>query len=62
MASAVGDRRYVRLKAHLVGEVKVLSKSTQLVTDCNCVVATRGGEQQEVNGQSVRSLSHRRGI
>jgi len=23
------------------------------VTDCNCVVARRGGEQQEVNDQSV---------
>ena len=42
-----------RLRAHLVGEVQDLSKSTQLETDCNCVVVTRGGEQPEVNDQSV---------
>jgi hypothetical protein len=44
----------VRLRAHLIREVKVLSRSTlQPVTDCNCVAARRGGEQQEVNDQSV---------
>jgi hypothetical protein len=44
----------VRLRAHLVREVKVLSKpALQPVTDCNCVAARRGGEQQEVNDQSV---------
>jgi len=31
------------------------------VTDCNCVVARRGGQQQEVNDQSVRSLPHEGG-
>ena len=44
----------VRLRAHLIREVKVLSRSTlQPVTDCNCVAARRGGEKQEVNDQSV---------
>jgi hypothetical protein len=36
-------------------EVKVLSRQNafQPVTDCNCVAVRRGGEQQEVNDQSV---------
>src|SRR5208282_5236978 len=40
---------YVRLGAHLVGEVKVLSRGIQRrsVTACNCAAARRGGEQQE---------------
>src|SRR5208282_3660407 len=39
----------VRLGAHLVGEVKVLSRGIQRrsVTACNCAAARRGGEQQE---------------
>ena len=46
----------VRLQAHLYREVKVLSRyALQPVTDCNCVAARRGGEQQEVNDQSVGS-------
>jgi hypothetical protein len=44
----------VRLCAYLIREVQVLSRSTlQPVTDCNCVAVRRGGEQQEVNDQSV---------
>jgi hypothetical protein len=44
----------VRLRAYSHREVQVLSRSTlQPVTDCNCVVVRRGGEQQEVNDQSV---------
>lgn len=37
----------------LAGEVKALSKSTQLVTNCNYVVATRGGEP-DVGNPPVR--------
>jgi hypothetical protein len=44
----------VRLRACSHREVQVLSRYTlQPVTDCNCVAARRGGEQQEVNDQSV---------
>jgi len=44
----------VRLRAYSHREVRVLSRITlQPVTDCNCVAARRGGEQQEVNDQSV---------
>ncbi len=44
----------VRLRACLHREVRVLSRITlQPVTDCNCVAVRRGGEQQEVNDQSV---------
>ena len=44
----------VRLRAYSNREVKVLSRSAlQPVTDCNCVAMRRGGEQQEVNDQSV---------
>ena len=44
----------VRLRAHSIREVQVLSRYTlQPVTDCNCVAVKRGGEQQEVNDQSV---------
>jgi hypothetical protein len=45
----------VRLKAHLIGEVKVLSGkyAHQPVAECNCVVVRRGGEQQEANDPSV---------
>ncbi len=49
-----GGRPLVRLRACLHREVQVLSRFTlQPVTDCNCVAARRGGEQQEVNDQSV---------
>ncbi len=35
-------------------EEQVLSRYTlQPVTDCNCVAERRGGEQQEVNDQTV---------
>jgi hypothetical protein len=44
----------VRLRAYSHREVQVLSRpALQPVTDCNCVAARRGGEQQEVNDQSV---------
>jgi len=45
----------VRLKAHVIGEVKVLSgkHAHQPVAECNCVVVRRGGEQQEANDSSV---------
>jgi hypothetical protein len=44
----------VRLCAYSNREVQVLSRYTlQPVTDCNCAAARRGGEQQEVNDQSV---------
>ena len=43
-----------RLRACSHREVRVLSRHTlQPVTDCNRVVVRRGGEQQEVNDQSV---------
>jgi hypothetical protein len=44
----------VRLCAYSNREVQVLSRSTlQPVADCHCVAVRRGGEQQEVNDQSV---------
>ena len=44
----------VRLRAHSIREVQVLSRYTlQTVANCNCVAVKRGGEQQEVNDQSV---------
>jgi hypothetical protein len=44
----------VRLRAYLIREVQVLSRSAlQPVTACNCDAVRRGGEQQEVNDQSV---------
>ena len=47
----------MRLKAQLGwrGE-SPLQVERKPVTDCNCVVVRRGGQQQEVNDQSVRSL------
>ncbi len=44
----------VRLQAHSIREVQVLFRYTlQPVANCNCVAVKRGGEQQEVNDQSV---------
>jgi len=45
----------VRLQTCMVREVQVLSGQNAFrpVTDCNCVVVRRGGEQQEVNDQSA---------
>jgi len=35
------------------GESPLRARALRPVTDCNCVAARRGGEQQEVNDQSV---------
>ena len=44
----------VRLQACRDREVQVLTGLTlRPVTDCNCVAARPGGEQQEVNDQSA---------
>jgi hypothetical protein len=45
----------VRLRAHADSEVRVLTGQNAFrpVTDCNCFAVRQGGEQQEVNDQSV---------
>ena len=48
----------VRLQAHRFSEVQVLSRVIwHSVTESNCVVARRGGEQLEVNDQPVTHVN-----
>jgi hypothetical protein len=56
--SSRGARRLVRLQLHRICEVKVLAGVFwHPVTKSNCVAARRGGEQLEVNDQSVTQVN-----
>jgi hypothetical protein len=52
--AAWGPCLLVRLQKERISEVQVLVEvGLNFVTERNCVAARRGGEQREVNGQSV---------